>query len=69
MPFIAKPWQQWAPIDTAPRDEDVMLVVTDSHGEQYALLKPCRKTSNGWISSYTRTRLEVRPTRWRKGTL
>jgi hypothetical protein len=28
----------WQPIDTAPIDKDVMLIVTDGHGEPYAVL-------------------------------
>jgi hypothetical protein len=30
----------WQPIDTAPIDKDVMLIVTDGQGEQYAQRQP-----------------------------
>jgi hypothetical protein len=41
----------WLPIDTAPIDQDVMLIVTDGQGEPYAVLKPFRLTAAGWVSS------------------
>ena len=40
----------WRPIDTAPIDTDVMLIVTDG-GEPYAVLKPFKLTAAGWVSS------------------
>jgi hypothetical protein len=41
----------WQPIDTAPINKDVMLIVTDGHGEPYAVFKPFRLTAAGWVSS------------------
>jgi hypothetical protein len=42
----------WQPIDSAPLDEDVSLVVTDSRGgDPYRLPYPCRRTAAGWVSS------------------
>ena len=39
----------WRPIDTAPSDQDVKLVVTDG-GDPYLLPHPCRRTMAGWVS-------------------
>jgi hypothetical protein len=36
----------WRPLDTAPIDTDVMLIVTDG-GEPYAVLKPFKLTAAG----------------------
>jgi hypothetical protein len=42
----------WQPIDNAPLDEDVALLVTDGRGgEPYRLPYPCRHTAAGWVSS------------------
>jgi len=51
----------WQPIDTAPIDKDVMLIVTDGLGEPYAVLKPFRLTAAGWGG----TPLAVTPLHWR----
>jgi hypothetical protein len=32
----------WQPIDTAPINKDVMLIVTDGHGEPYAVFQTHR---------------------------
>jgi hypothetical protein len=53
------------PVDTAPRNKDVMLVVTDGQGEPYAVLKPFRLTAAGWVSSGKGTPLVVTPLHWR----
>ena len=39
----------WQPIDTAPIDTDVMLIVTDG-GEPYAVLKPFKLLLSGSFS-------------------
>jgi hypothetical protein len=61
----------WQPIDTAPIDKDVMLIVTDGHGEPYAVFKPFRLTAAGWVSSEKERRSRSRqfgrpwsPTAW-----
>jgi hypothetical protein len=41
----------WQPIDTAPIDKDVMLIVTDGQGEPYAVYKTFKLTAAGWVSS------------------
>jgi hypothetical protein len=55
----------WQPIDTAPVDKDVALIVTDGRGEPYAVFKPFKLTAAGWVSSRTRTPLAVTPLHWR----
>jgi hypothetical protein len=54
----------WQPISTAPFDRDLELAVLDEDGV-HALVFPCRRILGGWMSSHTRTRIEVRPTHWR----
>jgi hypothetical protein len=54
----------WQPIDTAPIDRDVMLVVSDG-GEPYAVLKPFKLTASGWVSSGKGTPLAVTPLQWK----
>jgi hypothetical protein len=41
----------WSGIDTAPLNENVMLIVTDDRGDPYTLPHPCRRTEAGWVSS------------------
>jgi hypothetical protein len=55
----------WRPIDTAPFDEDVALLVTDAQSEPYELKYPCRLTAAGWVSSGKRTWLAVTPVKWK----
>ena len=54
----------WKPIDAAPIDQDVALVVTDG-GEPYALHSPFKLTAAGWVSSSKGTPLVVTPLQWR----
>jgi hypothetical protein len=58
----------WHPIDTAPIDEDVMLFVTDGHGEPYAISNPFKLTAAGWVSSGKRTPLAVTLLMWKPYT-
>ena len=58
-------WEYWNPIDTAPRDTELMLTVEDGEGRQYKLLRPCRLTTAGWVSSAKGTALVVKPVKWR----
>jgi hypothetical protein len=51
--------------DTAPIDKDVMLIVTDSHGEPYAVRKPFKLTATGGVSSGKGTPLAVTPLQWK----
>ena len=53
----------WRLIDTAPVDQDVMLLVTDGRGEPYPMPYPCKLTAAGWVSSGTP--LAVTPLQWR----
>jgi hypothetical protein len=41
----------WQPIDMAPIDKDVALIVTNGQGEPYAVFKPFKLTAAGWVSS------------------
>ena len=59
----------WKPIDSAPLDEDVTLLVTDGRGRSYRLPNPCRLTASGWVSSSKRTPLAVAPVKWKTYTL
>jgi hypothetical protein len=52
----------WKPVESAPLDRDVQLVVTDGRGAPYRLGKPCRRTASGWVSSSKGT---VTPLKWR----
>jgi hypothetical protein len=56
----------WQPIDSAPLDEDVSLMVTDGRGgEPYRLPYPCRHTAAGWISSNKESPQTVTPLKWK----
>jgi hypothetical protein len=54
----------WKPIDTAPIDQDVALIVTDG-GEPYSVNGPLRLTAAGWVSSGKGTPLAVTPLQWK----
>jgi hypothetical protein len=54
----------WKPIDIAPIDEDVALIVTDG-GEPYELHSPFKLTAAGWVSSCRGTPLAVTPLQWK----
>jgi hypothetical protein len=54
----------WKPIDTAPLDQDVALMVTDG-GKPYLLNGPFKLTAAGWVSSGKGTPLAVTPLQWR----
>jgi hypothetical protein len=54
---------RWEPIETAPLDEDVLLLVADNIGE-YELPWPCKLTANGWVSQMGGP-LAVEPICWR----
>jgi hypothetical protein len=54
----------WKPIDTAPIDQDVALIVTDG-GEPYELRSPFKLTAAGWVSSNKGTPLAVTPLQWK----
>jgi hypothetical protein len=56
----------WSALDTAPLNEDVMLVVTDGSGDPYTLPHPCRRTAAGWVSSNKGTPLVVTPIKWKQ---
>jgi hypothetical protein len=53
----------WKPIDTAPLDQDVALMVTDG-GKPYLLNGPFKLTAAGWVSSGKGTPLAVTPLQW-----
>ena len=54
----------WHPISTAPFNRDLQLSVIEN-GEAYALVFPCRRTANGWLTASTGRVVDVRPTHWR----
>ena len=54
----------WKPIDTAPIDQDVALIVTDG-GKPYSLNGPFKLTAAGWVSSGKGTPLAVTPLQWK----
>src|ERR1700675_570433 len=51
----------WLPIDTAPWEVDVTLLVTDGRGEPYRIPYPCKLTAAGWVNSPKGLLLEVTP--------
>jgi len=55
----------WQFISTAPFDLDLELAVIDQDGP-HALVFPCRRVADGWISAETKRRIDVRPTHWRE---
>jgi hypothetical protein len=55
----------WRPIETAPIDQDVSLIVTDG-GEPYVAVGPFKLTAVGWVSSGKGTPLAVTPLRWKR---
>ena len=55
----------WQPLDSAPMDKDVTLLVTDGLSEPYPLKLPSRLTAAGWVSSAKGTPLTVTPTKWK----
>jgi len=55
----------WQPLDSAPMDKDVTLLVTDGLSEPYPLKLPSRLTAAGWVSSAKGTPLAVTPTKWK----
>jgi hypothetical protein len=56
----------WQPIDSAPLDKDVSLMVTGGRdGEPYRLPYPCRHTAGGWVSSNKGSLQTVVPTKWK----
>jgi hypothetical protein len=55
----------WESISTAPYDRDLELAVINRDGE-HALVFPCRRTVDGWISAETQLRIQVYPTQWRE---
>jgi hypothetical protein len=56
----------WEPINTAPIDEDVTVLVTDGASE-YRIPLPCRLTAaSGWVNLRKGTALSVTPTKWRR---
>jgi hypothetical protein len=54
----------WKPIDTAPFDQGVRVVVTDGRGDSYLMPHPCKRTVAGWVSSKG-TPLAVTPIKWK----
>ena len=59
-------WADWRPIDTAPWEEDVTLLVTDGRGEPYPIPYPCKRTADsGWVNSSRGMPLAVTPLQWK----
>jgi hypothetical protein len=57
--------RQWTSVDSAPFDEDVMLLVSNGRRTPYTLLPPARRTAAGWVTSGSMTPLAVLPLKWR----
>jgi hypothetical protein len=55
----------WQPISTAPTGSDLEVAVIE-RAIPHALIFPCRRTEDGWISGETGERINVHPTHWRK---
>jgi hypothetical protein len=55
----------WRPLDSAPVDRDVTLLVIDGASEPYQLKLPSRLTAAGWVSSAKGTPLAVTPVKWK----
>ena len=55
----------WRPLDSAPVDKDVALLVVDGASEPYQLKLPSRLTAAGWVSSAKGTPLAVTPVKWK----
>ncbi len=55
----------WRLIVTAPLEEDIELLAADADGSLCELHHPCRRTTEGWVRSDTRTPLAVTPLRWK----
>jgi hypothetical protein len=56
----------WRPVETAPLDEEVELLVADTRGEPYVLPDPCKLTAtSGWVSSAKGTPVGLTPSQWR----
>jgi hypothetical protein len=56
--------KMWKPAETAPFDEDITVLVSDGCKSPYVLLKPCRRTTAGWVVSGKKTPLAVVPLKW-----
>ena len=56
----------WQPITTAPLDLDLELAVLDTTDEYVALVFPCRRLADGWISATTKKLVDINPTHWRE---
>jgi hypothetical protein len=56
--------KMWKPAETAPFDEDITVLVSDGCKSPYVLLKPCRRTTAGWVVSGRKTPLAVVPLKW-----
>jgi hypothetical protein len=54
----------WKSAETAPFDEDITVLVSDARKGPYVLLKPCRRTKEGWVVSGKKTPLAVMPLKW-----
>jgi hypothetical protein len=54
----------WKPIDSAPVDQDVALIVTDG-GKPYSLNGPFKLTAAGWVRSGKGTPLAITPLQWK----
>jgi hypothetical protein len=54
----------WKRAETAPFDQDITILVSDGCRSPYVLLKPCRRTAEGWVVSGKKTPLAVVPLKW-----
>jgi hypothetical protein len=67
-PFVisAASWSEpmWKNIESAPSDEDVILLVSDCCREPHEFLLPCRRAQAGWVIADTRMPLALLPLKW-----
>jgi len=55
----------WTPISSAPSGIDLELAVVDAEGV-HALVFPCLRQAQAWVSRADGAHLDVSPTHWRR---
>jgi hypothetical protein len=56
--------QIWLPPEKAPLDTDLTVKVCDGVRPPYELVRPCRRTASGWVTSEGQTPLAVTTVGW-----
>jgi hypothetical protein len=57
-------WKIWLPPEKAPLDIDLTVKVCDGVRPPYELVRPCRRTASGWVTSEGQTALAVTTVGW-----